>query len=381
MADPIPFNRIFKGTEEQEAVARVLAGEHWHGNGAVSRQAENELSQWLGAKHVFLTTSCTHALETAMMALEIGPGDQVIMPSFTFVSTANAVLMRGGTPIFADISSHDLNLDANDVARKMSAAVKAVVPVHYAGIPVDFDALRQAAGPDVSIVEDAAQAIGSLWKGRALGTIGDIGCLSFHDTKNITCGEGGAFLTNDDALAQRAEWMREKGTNRSAFLRGETDKYTWVSQGSSYIPSELLAAVLLVQLSRREEIFRRRKHVWETYARHLKMAESRGWIALPGIPSYATGNYHLYYLRVNRSSDRDPLLKAFRQSGIEASFHYIPLHNAPFSRTLSRSVEPLPVTEKMAASIIRLPVYPDLADRIEEVAERASAVVNRYYNR
>lgn len=381
MAQPIPFNRIFKGAEEQQAVARVLSGEHWHGNGAVGRQAEAELSQWLGAKHVFLTTSCTHALETAMMALDIGPGDEVIMPSFTFVSTANAVLMRGGTPVFADIASHDLNLDASDVARKMSPAVKAVVPVHYAGVSVDFDALRQAAGPDVAIVEDAAQAIGSLWKGRALGTIGNIGCLSFHDTKNITCGEGGAFLTNDDALAQRAEWMREKGTNRSAFLRGETDKYTWVSQGSSYIPSELLAAVLLVQLSRREEIFRRRKHVWETYARCLGVFEEREWISLPHIPTYATGNYHLFYVRVQRPSDRDPLLRAFRQRGIEASFHYIPLHNAPFSRTLPKPVDPLPVTEKMAASIIRLPVYPDLADTIDEVAGRASAVINRYFDR
>ena len=381
MPESIPFNRIFKGAEEQEAVARVLSGEHWHGNGAVSSEAEAVLSQWLGARHVFLSTSCTHALEMAMMALDIGPGDQVIMPSFTFVSTANAVLMRGGTPVFADICSHDLNLDANDVARKMSPAVKAIVPVHYAGISVDFDALRQAAGPDVAMVEDAAQAIGSRWNGRALGTIGDIGCLSFHDTKNITCGEGGAFLTNNNELAQRAECMREKGTNRSAFLRGETDKYTWVSQGSSYIPSELLAAVLLVQLSRREEVFRRRKYVWETYAELLQEAEDRGWIALPQIPSYATGNYHLFYLRVHRSSDRAPLLKAFRQNGIEASFHYIPLHNAPFSRTLPRPMEPLPVTEKMAATIIRLPVYPDLADQIEEVAGRVTTVLKQYYTR
>lgn len=381
MHDFIPFNRIFKDEEEQKAVNSVLSADCWHGDGPVSKHVETYLCNWLGSRHVRLTTSCTHALEMAMMVLEIGPGDEVIMPGFTFVSTANAVRMQGGTPVFAEIRPSDLTIDPEDISRKITSATKAVLPVHYAGIPADFDEIRRVIDDhDIAIIEDAAQAVGARWNDRSLGTLGDIGCFSFHDTKNITCGEGGAFLTQDDTLAEKAEWVREKGTNRSAYLRGEVDKYTWISQGSSYILSDLLAAVLEAQLRKKERIHSSRKTVWETYHEHLREAEEHGWIVLPKIPSYARSNYHIFHFLVHDRADRDPLIDALKTAGIGATFHYVPLHNAPYARKfLDRKVS-LPRTEQLADSLIRLPLYPDLLDVRNEVAGRVLAVLKDYFN-
>lgn len=380
MATPIFFNRIFKDEKEQIAVNKVLSGNNWHGDGPAGKRVEEILRQWLSSKYAFLTTSCTHALEMAMMVLDVQPGDEIIMPSFTFVSTANAVYMRGAVPVFAEIQPFDLNIDPADTEKKITAKTKAIIPVHYAGVSVNFDALYSAIdNRPVAVIEDAAQAIGAFWKDKALGTIGDIGCFSFHDTKNITCGEGGAFLTQNDDLAKKAEWVREKGTNRSAFLRGEIDKYTWVSAGSSYIPSDILAGILEVQLHKRKKIHNARKEVWQAYEHILKQAESKGWITLPKIPEYAQSNYHIFHFLVNKTSLRDPLLHALRQDGIEAAFHYIPLHNSPFMKKIMNKEISLPQTERLAQSIIRLPLYPALAPQKEEAAERVYKTITRFF--
>lgn len=382
MPDFIPFHRIFKDDEEPKALAGALMDDCWHGDGPASRRVESYLSDWLGSAHVFLTTSCTHALEMAMMVLEIDQGDEVIMPSFTFVSTANAVRMRGARPVFAEIREGDLCLDPEDVARKISTSTRAVIPVHYAGIAVDFDGIRSALdGREIAIVEDAAQAVGACWNDRALGTIGNIGCFSFHDTKNITCGEGGAFLTDDPELARRAERVREKGTNRTAFLRGEVDKYTWVSEGSSYIPSDLLAALLEAQLRKKERIRQARSTVWHAYRKTLSGAAENGWIRLPVVPSYARSNYHIFHFHTRKAADRDPLLRELRAAGIGATFHYVPLHNAPFARDKLGFRDALPRTEELAGSLIRLPLYPGLERECEEVAGRVLSVVTDFYEK
>ncbi len=380
MPEYIPFNRIFKDAEERKALADALDGDCWHGDGPAGKRVESYLGEWLGSPHVFLTTSCTHALEMAMLVLDIGEGDEVIMPSFTFVSTANAVRMRGARPVFADIRDSDLTMDPEDVARKITPSTRAVIPVHYAGVSADFDGLRKAVdGRDIAIVEDAAQAVGAYWNDRALGTVGDIGCFSFHDTKNITCGEGGAFLTGDAGLAEKAEWVREKGTNRSAFLRGEIDKYTWVSQGSSYIPSDLLASLLEAQLRKKERILEARAGVWHAYRDRLASAADKGWIRLPEIPPYARTNYHIFHFHVRDLSDRDPLLNRFREAGIGASFHYVPLHNAPYAQKILGAQPPLPRTEELAGTLIRLPLFPDLEKVKEAVADRVLAVLTDYF--
>lgn len=397
MPDIIPFNKIFHDQEEQAALARALANDSWHGDGPASKRVEALLCQWLKSEHAFLTTSCTHALEMAMMVLEIEKGDEVILPSFTFVSTANAVLMRGGKVVFAEIRSNDLTIDPDDLARKITPATKAVIPIHYAGVSADFDSIYQVLGKkaisdnpsnvqsgspsEIAVVEDAAQAVGAYWKNKALGTVGDIGCFSFHDTKNFTCGEGGAFLTQKNDLARKAEWIREKGTDRSAFLRGEIDKYTWQSHGSSYIPSDLLAALLEVQLKKKEVILESRKKIRECYYERLSEARDRGWIFLPVIPDYARSNYHIFHFHVRNKSDRDPLIAMLRDEGIQAAFHYVPLHNSPYARKIMDRPVVLPRTEYLADSLIRLPLYPDLLADMEQAADRTRSVLARFFNK
>lgn len=374
----IPFNRPFTGPEEAQAVAAAVHEDTLHGDGPISRRVQAYLRDWLDVRHAFLTTSCTHALEMAMIALDVGPGDEVIMPSFTFVSTANAVVLRGARPVFAEIRPETLNLDPEDVARRITDRTKAIVPVHYAGVGCDMDALMAVAEEHGHyVVEDAAQGVDAYYHGRALGTIGHIGCYSFHDTKNVTCGEGGAFLTNSDVLAERAELVREKGTNRSAFIRGEVDKYSWVSRGSSYIQSDILAALLEVQLRRRGAIREQRQAVWEAYHEALAPLAEEGHVVLPVIPEGRQSNYHIFFFRAQTAGQRNALLDALREAGIHAVFHYVPLHSSPFGReTLGTDVE-LPVTTHCAQTLVRLPVYPQLAERAEEVAAQVRDVVRR----
>ncbi len=373
----IPFNRPYIGENEREAVAEVLEQDILHGDGPTTERVQEILREWLEIDCALLTTSCTHALEMAMMTLEIGPGDEVIMPSFNFVSSANAVVLRGATPVFAEIRPDTMNLDPQAAEEKITPDTQAVVPIHYGGVACDMDAFSELGNEhSVAIVEDAAQGVDAYHGGEPLGTIGDIGCYSFHDTKNVTSGEGGAFLTDDEDIARRSEIVREKGTNRSAFYRGEVDKYSWVDEGSSYIPSDILAALLEVQLERCEEIKRKRKQVWTTYREALQPLADDGIIELQTIPEYAEPNYHLFYLRTSTPEERDDLLKGLKEEGIQATFHYVPLHSSPYARNTLNCTENLPITQHCSETLVRLPVYPQLADRADEVAEGVITVIN-----
>jgi dTDP-4-amino-4,6-dideoxygalactose transaminase len=372
----IPFTQPFVGEAERRAVADAVQQSVLHGDGPISERVQAQLREWLGVHCALLTTSCTHALEMAMIALDIGPGDEVIMPSFTFVSTANAVVLRGATPVFAEIRPDTLNLDPADVERKITPRTKVIAPVHYAGIACDMDALQDLADThDLAIVEDAAQGVDAYYKEQPLGTFGDIGCYSFHDTKNVTSGEGGAFLTNDPEIAERSEIVREKGTNRSAFFRGEVDKYSWVDEGSSYLPSDILAALLEAQLARREEIRTLRKQVWDAYYEALEPFAQDRLITLPTVPDYARPNYHIFYIRTQTPGARNELLDALKAAGIGATFHYIPLHSSPYGRNTLGCTEDLDITQHCSETLIRLPLYPQLADRAYEIAERANSTI------
>jgi dTDP-4-amino-4,6-dideoxygalactose transaminase len=377
----ISFNEPVLGDPEAEAVRDVLDSGTVRGDGPVSQRVETQMEEWLDIDHVFLTTSCTHALEMAMLVLDIGPEDEVIMPSFNFVSSANAVVLRGATPVFAEIRPDTLNVDVEDVASKITDRTKAIVPVHYAGVSCRMDALQSLADEhDLYIVEDAAQGVDAYYKGAPLGTLGDIGCYSFHETKNLTCGEGGAFLTNDDDLARRAEIAREKGTNRSAFIRGEVDKYTWVDEGSSYIPSDILAAILKVQLSKRASIKEKRKKVWKAYYNALVPLAEKGSLQLPSVPDACNSNYHIFFFRVNTPRQRDALLDALQDHGIDASFHYIPLHSSPFGQQYVEEDMTLPNTEHCSQTLIRLPLHPKLADQCPALAEQIADVIRKKLN-
>jgi dTDP-4-amino-4,6-dideoxygalactose transaminase len=357
----IPFHKPFTDHLELKAVDMVLKQGILRGDGPASKRVQKLISDDINAKYVFFTTSCTHALEMAIMCLDLQPGDEVILPSFTFVSTANAILIHGGKPVFADILPGTLNLDPEDVERKISSRTRAVIPVHYAGVSVDFAALKKVTDQkNILLIEDAAQGVDAYYNSQALGTIGDIGCYSFHDTKNITCGEGGAFITSSEEIARKAEIIREKGTNRSAFLRGEVDKYTWINRGSSFIQSDILAAVLEAQWHKRAEIKLLRKAVWETYLQTLKPFADRKLITLPVIPDSCESNYHIFFVNTQDSETRDQLLEHLKSNGIQASFHYVPLHNSPFGKQLNPSQTSLPNTELLSDTLIRLPIYPGL---------------------
>lgn len=369
----IPFNKPYIGEKERKAVVEALDQDVIHGDGPTTERVQGFLEDWLGVDHALLMTSCTHALEMAMMTLDVGPGDEVIMPSFNFVSSANAVVLQGATPVFAEIRPDTMNLDPEAVEEKITPDTKAVVPIHYGGVACDMAALLELGETyDVAIVEDAAQGVDAYWQGEPLGTIGEIGCYSFHDTKNVTSGEGGAFLTNDEDIARRAEIVREKGTNRSAFYRGEVDKYSWVDEGSSYIPSDILAALLEAQLDRRDEIKQKRKQVWTTYREALRPLVDDGLIEWQTIPEYADPNYHLFYFRTNTPDERDELLNALKDEGIQATFHYVPLHSSPYGRETLGCTDDLPITRHCSETLIRLPVYPQLHGRAEDVAERVA---------
>ncbi|HXB55247.1 MAG TPA: dTDP-4-amino-4,6-dideoxygalactose transaminase [Vicinamibacteria bacterium] len=369
----VAFHAPWFDESEEQRVLQALGG-RIAGDGPFCRRVEERLARLLGARRVLLTTSCTHALELALLALGIGRGQEVICPSFTFVSTANAILRVGARPVFADIEDRTLGLDPGDLERRLSPRTAAVLPVHYAGVAPDMDAiLALARAHRLRVVEDAAQALGASFRGKALGTLGDAGCLSFHETKNITCGEGGALVLDEAETAARAEIIREKGTNRSAFLRGEVDKYTWVAEGSSYILSEVLAALLDAQLDKFAEIQARRAKVAARYQAGLETwARSHG-VRLPTPVPERQGNHHIFYLLFPDEASRDACLQALRAGGVMASFHYVPLHSSPHGRALGLDRGDLPVTERVAGTLLRLPLHPLLAD--EDVDRVIAAVV------
>ncbi|HKZ31025.1 MAG TPA: dTDP-4-amino-4,6-dideoxygalactose transaminase [Vicinamibacteria bacterium] len=363
--------------EREFAAVRAALEAHSAGDGPVGRRVEGRLSEMLGGRRVLLTTSCTHALELALLALGIGPGQEVICPSFTFVSTANAALRVGARPVFADIEDRTLGLDPNDVERRLTPRTAAILPVHYAGVAPDMQALLDIAKRrGLRVVEDAAQGIAASWRGRALGTLGDAGCLSFHETKNLSCGEGGALVVSDPELAKRAEIVREKGTNRAAFFRGEVDKYTWVAEGSSYVLSDVLAAILDAQLDKLAEIQSRRAAIVARYRAGLAGWAAERCVELPAQLPEREPNHHIFFLLYADTARRDRALQALRADGVMATFHYVPLHSAPHGRRISAEQE-LPVTDRVAGTLLRLPLHPRLSDtdvdRVIEAVRQAGA--------
>jgi dTDP-4-amino-4,6-dideoxygalactose transaminase len=313
----------------------------------------------------------------AALLCDLRPGDEVIMPSFTFVSTANAVVLRGATPVFVDIRPDTLNLDERLVEAAITERTRAIWPVHYAGVGCEMDDIMTIARKHgLKVVEDAAQGVFAKYKGRWLGTIGDIGCYSFHETKNFTCGEGGALIVNDKSMAERAEVIREKGTNRGQFLRGQVDKYTWVDVGSSYVPADILAGYLLGQLEGSELITERRRMLWMAYQTGFAALEARGLVRMPRVPSHCDSNYHMFYLLTAGIEERTALIECLKAAGILAVFHYVPLHTAPMGSSVGAQRQALPVTEAVSQSLVRLPLFVDLQQ--SEIAEIVARVHDFY---
>ena len=328
----------------------------------------------LKVERVLLTTSCSHALELALMALGVGPGDEVVMPSFTFVSTANAALRVGARPVFADIEAETLGLDATDAAARLTDRSKVLMPVHYAGIAPDMDRLGALArNREMKLVEDAAQGLGGSFRGRPLGGLGDAGALSFHETKNITCGEGGALAIRDRQLAQRAEIIREKGTNRAQFLRGEVEKYSWMAEGSSFVLSDVLAALLDAQLDRLDAIQKRRGWVARRYREDLGDWAVAHGVRLPAELPHRDSPHHIFYLLCPDRSFRDRLLDGLHANGVRAAFHFVPLHTSPFGGELGQKEVQLPVTDRISQTLVRLPLHPLLSE--SDVARVVESVV------
>lgn len=369
----IPFIRPSLGREEIEAAKRILRSGKTGGGGAVTKRVEKQMQALFGTRFALLTTSCTHSIELAMMVLGIGPGDEVICPSFTFVSTANAIVRQGARPVFAEIDQKTLNIAPEDIERKITKFTRAIIPVHYAGIACEMDRIKAICRKhSLFLIEDAAQGVGAKYKDKYLGTIGDIGCYSFHITKNIVCGEGGAFLTQRKGLFRKAEILREKGTNRSQFLRGEVDKYSWIDVGSSYVPSDLLAAVLEQQLKKLEEITRRRRMIFSRYLAGLRPLEKMGKIFLPVVPPDCQSNGHIVYFRLRGPGRRDACMNSLRKKGIEASFHYVPLHSSPYGRrVLGYKPGDFPITERVAQSLVRLPIYAGMTKKEQDFVIKA----------
>lgn len=374
----IPFNKPYVDGRVLENIKKVIATGKISGDGPMCKAVEAQMRQLFSVKHALLTTSCTHALETAMLMLSLQPGDEVITPSFTFVSTANAIIRGGGKPVFCEINDRTQTMDVKDFERRITKRTKAVIPVHYAGVSAEMDEiLAIARAHHLTVVEDAAQGVNAKYKGKFLGTIGDASAYSFHDTKNYVSGEGGAFTTNDDLFARKAEIIREKGTNRSNFLRGEVDKYTWVAHGSSYILSDLLAAVLKSQLDDLDEIQAQRKRVHDGYIRGLTDLERQERLRLPVIPSYCQSNYHIFYVLLQSEGERVRVMKQLKEFGINSTFHYVPLHSSPYAlKALGTKDLKLPVTDNVFSTLLRLPIYPQLRDaEVEYIAERLKEIL------
>ena len=358
----IPFHKPYISPRALEYIKDVIERGKLSGDGPVGHEVEAELKRRYGIRHLLLTTSCTHAMEIGMMLLDLKPDDEVILPSFTFVSTANAILRAGGKPVFCEIDDSTCTIDVSDLERRVSKKTRAIVPVHYAGVAAEMDGILEIARPrHILVAEDAAQGVNAKYKGKFLGTIGDLGAFSFHDTKNFVMGEGGAFITNDENLARRAEVVREKGTNRANFLRGEVDKYTWVDVGSSYVQSDVLAAILKSQLEMIDEIQEKRRQIHEWYIEGLADLAKREQLRLPVIPSWCESNYHIFYILLRSERERNAMLKYLKEAGIGSTFHYVSLHSSPFAqRVLGLKGLRLPVTERVSGTLLRLPIYPQL---------------------
>jgi dTDP-4-amino-4,6-dideoxygalactose transaminase len=366
----IPFNRATLVGGELELIREAVESGHISGDGPFTRRCEELLVELVGCERALLTTSCTHALELAALLLEVGPGDEVIVPSFTFVSTAAAFALRGATPVFADVRPDTLNLDERALESLVTERTRAIVPVHYAGVGCELDAIDEvAAGAGAVVVEDNAHGLPGSYRGRPLGSLGALATQSFHETKNFTCGEGGALLVNEPRYVASAEVAREKGTNRKEFFRGEVDRYTWVGLGSSYVPSELLAAFLLVQLGARDEIQAARRRIWHTYEDALEDWASQNGARLPVVPEHCEQAYHMFYVLLPSLEARTRLIERLRERGILAVFHFLPLHLSAMGRRLGGREGQCPVTEDVSDRLLRLPFYNALTE-----AEQAEVI-------
>jgi dTDP-4-amino-4,6-dideoxygalactose transaminase len=356
----VPFHIPTVTGSEREAIEALLNdGRLLSSDGACSKTCAEQLRSQLGVEHVLFTPSCTAALEIAAL-LTVQPGDEVIVPSFTFVTSVSSFVAAGAKPVFCDIRPDTLNIDESRIAELITPRTKAIVAVHYGGVACEMDSIRDvAAAHGISVVEDAAQALSGAYRTKPLGSLADLACFSFHSTKNYHCGEGGALIVNRADLLPRAEIIREKGTNRRAFMKGQVDKYTWVDRGSSYVPSELSMAFLAGQLRHVEGIRKRREELFAAYTEILTPLERRGHIRLPTIPGDCQPSYHLFYLLVQDALTRDRLLKHLVDRGVGATFHYVPLHASPQGRALHDG-RSLPITEDLHARLVRLPLYPDL---------------------
>ena len=368
----IPFNKPYMTGRELGYIAEAHASGHLAGNGQFSRRCAAWLEDRVGSSRALLTHSCTAALEMAAILSGVGPGDEVIMPSFTFVSTANAFTLRGAQPVFVDIRPDTLNIDETKIEAAITSRTKAIVPVHYAGVACDMDAIMEIADRHgLLVIEDAAQALLSTYRGRPLGSFGQLAALSFHETKNIISGEGGALLINDQRFVDRAEIIWEKGTNRSQFFRGQVDKYTWVDVGSSFLPGEIVAAFLWAQMEDADAITSRRVEIWNRYHEAFEPAEQAGLVRRPVVPPACRHNGHLYYLLLRDLTARTSFIDRLRAKGVQPVFHYVPLHSSPFGREVGRSYGDLGTTDDASERLVRLPFWVELGDRQGEVIDAA----------
>lgn len=368
----VQFNRPYATGGEFACIREAIDGAHLSGNGPFTRRCAAWLESTTGSRRALLTPSCTSALEMAAILAGLGPGDEVVMPSFTFVSTANAVVLRGAVPVFVDVRPDTLNLDERLLAGAITSRTRAIVPVHYAGVGCEMDAISRIADEHgLTVIEDAAQGVTASYDGTALGGIGRLGCLSFHETKNISCGEGGALLVNDPDLVERAEILQEKGTDRSRFLRGEVDKYTWVDIGSSYLLGEVGAAFLWAQVQEADSITERRLAIWHRYHEAFAELEHEGVLRRPTIPARTSHNAHMYYLLLPVRARRDAFIAGLAARGVQSFFHYVPLHSSQAGRRFARAHGDLAVTVDVSDRLVRLPLWVQMTAEHEEAVVRA----------
>ena len=372
----IPFNKPYMTGKELWYIAQAHAKGHLAGDGSFTKLCNQWIEQRTGSAKAMLTHSCTAGLEMAALLAEVKPGDEVIMPSYTFVSTANAFVLRGAVPVFVDIRPDTLNLDEKLVEDAITPKTRAIVPVHYAGVGCEMDAIMDIARRyELLVIEDAAQAVMSSYKGRPLGSIGDMAAVSFHETKNVISGEGGALLVNNPRFAERAEIIREKGTNRSQFFRGQVDKYTWVDVGSSYLPGEIIAAFLWAQMEEVEAITRRRLAMWGTYHQWFAEAERAGKLRRPVVPGHCVHNAHMYYILLPDLERRTAVIDKLRQADVQSVFHYIPLHSAPAGQRYARAHGELKVTDDLSDRLLRLPMWVGMEEQQTSIIQTVLSVL------
>ncbi|MBM3138044.1 MAG: dTDP-4-amino-4,6-dideoxygalactose transaminase [Chloroflexi bacterium] len=375
----IDFNRPYIASKQFDYVREAIQSGHISGDGQFTRKCHAWLEDHLGVKKALLTTNCTHALEMSALLLDLKPGDEVITPSFTFVSTVNAFILRGAKPVFADIRTDTLNIDEEQIEALVNERTRAIFVVHYAGVGCEMDKILEVASRlNLQVVEDNAHGLFGKYRGKMLGTFGSMACQSFHETKNISSGEGGALLINDAKLMERAEIIREKGTDRSRFFRGQVDKYSWVDLGSSYLPSEIIAAVLFSQLEEAEKIQERRRKIWETYDQSLSEWAAENDIKLPTVPEYCEQSYHLFYMLLPNLNERQRFIQFLRENDIYSVFHYVPLHTSTMGRSLGYKDGDMPITEDMSDRLVRLPFYFDLS---ESDQKQVISVIKEFYTK